>query len=261
MPLATRAQSAGKSSVLTQLSGVKLPQKSERCTRVATNLKLRRGKEVSLSICLKRPNNEATETVDDVSDTAVAIDELQATAIEESGGREFAFGYLIEVSVTGPRMPDATLVDLPGFATSSDEDTKLVVDIVTPYLQMENTVILHVCKGDTDYDSLLGNDVIREYSDKVIHVFTFFDRLAEEAQTSVMATILHRTHVPRFVIRGNFEGDSAQDLRELQRLPALKSFEEHFQYGPHGQLRLRATVAVAHARALGNQQERQSVWI
>jgi hypothetical protein len=145
----TGAQSAGKSSVLTQLSGVQLPQKAERCTRVATNLKLRREPIESLSIALKRPNQGETVVAKDVCNTAAAIDELQTIAIEESDGKEFADGFVIEVAVTGPRMPNTTLVDLPGFTTSSPEDAQMVKDIVLPYLKMDNTVILHVCKGTT----------------------------------------------------------------------------------------------------------------
>ena len=45
--------------------------------------------------------------------------------IEESDGKEFADGFVIEVAVTGPRMPNTTLVDLPGFTTSSPEDAQI----------------------------------------------------------------------------------------------------------------------------------------
>ncbi|KAH9253337.1 hypothetical protein BASA81_008688 [Batrachochytrium salamandrivorans] len=228
--IVTGAQSSGKSSVLTQLSGVKLPQKAERCTRVAILLKLRREAAQPLTITLTRPNASA-EVLTDVSDTANAIDKLQQTALSESGQEQFAHGYSVEVSAIGPDKANATLVDLPGFTSTSEEDTQLVKDIVLPLLQMDNTTVLHVCKGDTDYGSLLGNDIVRPYRDKIISVFTNFDRLAPNQRESVMKTIILGTNSPRFAIMGNYEGEPENEQEHIAQFAAFEGFETEFSYG------------------------------
>ena len=180
---------------------------------------------------LLRPNQQSSIEASDISDTAAAIDALQTHAMEESGQAQFAKGYSIEISVTGPNMPNTTLVDLPGFTSSSDEDTELVLDIVTPYLEMDNTTVLHVCKGDMDYGSLLGNDVIRKYYDKVIHVFTHLDRLDESQQRSVMNSIMSGSGEPRFGILGKYSGDPRFEKAETMKLSAFRGFQDKFQYG------------------------------
>ena len=67
----------------------------------------------------------------------------------------------INVYVTGPKLLNVILVDLPGFHTSDDADTKTVNDMMKRYVEMSGTLVLHVVKDDQDYASLLGNDFMR----------------------------------------------------------------------------------------------------
>ena len=67
----------------------------------------------------------------------------------------------INVYVTGPKLLNVILVDLPGFHTSDDADTKTVNDMMKRYVEMPGKLVLHVVKGDQDYASLLGHDFMR----------------------------------------------------------------------------------------------------
>ena len=70
----------------------------------------------------------------------------------------------INVYVTGPKLLNVIFVDLPGFYTFDDADTKTVNDMVKRYVEMPGTLVLHVVKGDQDYAGLLGNDFMRRAS-------------------------------------------------------------------------------------------------
>ena len=70
-----------------------------------------------------------------------------------------------------------SLVDLPGFHTDNDADSKKVNDLVQKYIKMESTLVVHVCRGDQDYGSLLGNDFMRKQQNDIprITVLTHCD--------------------------------------------------------------------------------------
>ena len=106
----------------------------------------------------------------------------------------------INVYVTGPKLLNVILVDLPGFHTSDDADTKTVNDMMKRYVEMPGTLVLHVVKDDQDYASLLGNDSMRrapKHDDDVgrVTVLTHCDKLdvRSEADAIRLRTTLDTT--------------------------------------------------------------------
>ena len=122
------AQSAGKSSVLRRISGVKLPESKTLCTRVSTILNIRRDGEMgdeSVSVTLQCPGgNEIDFPVrngkHDRPRVHDAVTNAQARALTDSE-TQLCEKHTIVVSVRGPTLPNVTLVDLPGFTTADDE--------------------------------------------------------------------------------------------------------------------------------------------
>lgn len=171
-------QSSGKSSVLQRITGISLPTSSGVCTRVPTVIKLRRGQK-SATVDLIHPNGtkqnfENSNTMDNVPRAII-----QAQKQFKDRG-EFGKDFYIEVFIQDLEKPNITLVDLPGFTNSSDENTVIVNDMVKKYLDMNGTLILHVARADQDYDSLLGNDFIRKHSTERVLVLTHCDKLEDE---------------------------------------------------------------------------------
>ncbi|KAH9257575.1 hypothetical protein BASA81_004001 [Batrachochytrium salamandrivorans] len=237
----TGAQSAGKSSVLSRISGVKLPSRAGRCTCVAINLKLRHcldPADTRTSVELKRPGHLKTMnfSVGNGTDDEVtqAISRAQQQALSDSTPALFAEGHTVDVCVNGTHLPNVTLVDLPGFTNSSVADTELVKRIVGKYLEMDSTLVLHVARGDSDYQALLGNDVVREYSHKITNVFTHCDQLAAGANaTGLLNVILRATKGrPVFAVLGEFQGQSeSEEKDELLIRGAFAGLESSFRFG------------------------------
>lgn len=49
--------------------------------------------------------------------------------------------------------------------------------MVEKYVSMPGSLVLHVCKSDQDYDTILGNDFLRKIDKEKILVLTHTDRL------------------------------------------------------------------------------------
>ena len=113
------AQSAGKSSVLSRLSGVSFPTNAERCTLVGTVLELRRTKEAQVDkVTLTGRDKDEKEVVEEFNGygtTEEAISAAQKRAVELAGTTDgFVETLEIHIKVHRPDALNLTLVDLPG---------------------------------------------------------------------------------------------------------------------------------------------------
>ncbi len=96
-----------------------------------------------------------------------------------------------------PREPRIPYQDLPGFHTADDDDTKTVNIIVKRYVEMPGTLALHVVKGDQDYGSLFGNDVLRGIQGiPRVTVLTHCDNLDKTSKDNAqrLRTTLNTSH-------------------------------------------------------------------
>jgi len=176
--IVTGPQSSGKSSVLRRITGISLPISSGVCTRVPVVIKLRRGAKMAC-VDLIHPDGtkQSFENSANPENIARAIQQAQQRFRDRG---EFGKDYIIDVLTQDVDKPNITLVDLPGFTNSSDENTQIVNEMVKKYLDMNGTLVLHIVRADQDYDSLLGNDFIRKHQNDRILVLTHCDSLEEQ---------------------------------------------------------------------------------
>lgn len=139
-------QSSGKSSVLEAISGMQFPVHGALCTRFATELIMRREPDVRITVSIQRATKPAVpkrhesqqaqptefnRTSFDKNDLLVIISDAQERMGIGGGSNAFSKDIL-RVVLTGPDMPQLTLVDLPGiFHSETSEQTlqgKKVVD-------------------------------------------------------------------------------------------------------------------------------------
>ena len=146
--VAVGPQSAGKSSVIRRVSGVALPEASTLCTRVATMVQMRRDAAHTVAVILQGPNGESISQEafhEDAGPDSVrdAVKRAQEKALQGQD-KQFVDNHTVLVKVRGPTKPNVTLVDLPGFHTADDTDTKTVNAMVQRYVEMPGTLALHV---------------------------------------------------------------------------------------------------------------------
>ena len=161
-------QSAGKSSVLEAISGMRFPTNDGLCTRFATELVLRRSREVRTKVSITPGESRygedkerlehwqpklsiETEGLDIVTDEAkLAMAYPNPVAIGEF------YEDILRVELTGPGQPHLTMVDLPGLfrrgnKEQSDDDVKIVRDMVKRYMARPRSIILTVVSAKNEY--------------------------------------------------------------------------------------------------------------
>ena len=231
-------QSAGKSSVIRRVSDVSLPEASTICTRIATIIQMRRSDEESTRVTLTGPDG------DKIIDTLISrrgssvrdvVAKAQTRALKLSK-KQFVEDHTINVHVTGPKRVNVTLVDLPGFHTADDEDTKTVNAMVKRYVEMPGTLVLHVVKGDQDYASLLGNDFMRKapkHDDAGrVTVLTHCDKINARSSDDVtrLRTTLDTTE-ENSTLTVALLGCAAKDGEEQMKLKHLTEMDHRLEVG------------------------------
>lgn len=157
-------QSSGKSSVLEAISRVRFPSKSGLCTRFATELVLRTAREPSIQVTIKpRPEepDDVKKKLEEFNNTQFEKADLediikQASGhmgLDDNGGWHRFSKRILRVKVSGPDVPQLTLVDLPGFYHSGDKNQPLagrqvVNGLVKEYMEQKSSIILAVVSAN-----------------------------------------------------------------------------------------------------------------
>lgn len=159
-------QSVGKSAVLSRISGISFPQDSEVCTRVAIELRLRRGpnQDATKLMTIKAGNAEDIE-VDKTDDEAIE-NALRNAQIKVLQGRQFEDKSSVKVMKEDPNVPEVTLIDLPGvfFAKSNDADDleDRVKKMIKERVENNMALILHVVPVNQDADTISTWRIVRD---------------------------------------------------------------------------------------------------
>lgn len=164
-------QSSGKSSVLEAITEVPFPRKENLCTGFATEFVMRRNPQESIrtKVIPDKARSEAeqakltafNETISDFSE----LPDLMDKAAELMGLGDIGDGSaptrafprdVLSIELAGPERAQLTLVDLPGLILAankmqSEEDVKLIHELVNDYLSEKRTIMLAVVSAKDDY--------------------------------------------------------------------------------------------------------------
>ena len=148
-------QSAGKSSVLEAISRVRFPMKDGICTRFATELVLRQSPETRVDVKIQNESLDAFSRSDFSKDSLPAIiDEAKRRMCIGVDATSFSEDVL-RVEISGPDVPQLTLVDLPGFYHNATENqpiegVAIVNRLAQRYMSQENSIILAVVSAQSE---------------------------------------------------------------------------------------------------------------
>lgn len=159
-------QSAGKSSVLEAITGTPFPRDAGACTRFATEIRLRRAPQSSITVSVIPDKNrpfaelERLRQFGGLVNTSMPFEHLMRTAVDLIAPKNipgrFAARDILVVEKRGPDMPLLTLVDLPGLVRNANndqslEDIKTIEALSDRYMKSSRTIILAVVGGNSDY--------------------------------------------------------------------------------------------------------------
>lgn len=165
-------QSAGKSSVLEAITEVPFPRKENLCTRIATEINLRRDARETVRTEIIPDGSRSPSEIEKLKNFNVTITNLRELpdlieqamdlmglndlpSADQNSARAFSRDVL-RVEIAGPDRPQLTLVDLPGLILSankdqSEADVKLVHSLVGDYIAEKRTIMLAVISAKNDF--------------------------------------------------------------------------------------------------------------
>ncbi|KAI9767627.1 MAG: hypothetical protein M1839_004458 [Geoglossum umbratile] len=177
-------QSSGKSSILEALTNIPFPRKSVKCTRFATQIRLRRAVQVRRVIRIQphidcKPAereilSKFEENIGDEHDFDTifqrAMDAIFPKNVES---QRFLSRNTLSIEVSGPEQPHLTVVDLPGFIHSPSmnqtaEDIADIEALAKQYMRKERTIVLPVVSADIEYSKQVVLRTIKELDPKGI---------------------------------------------------------------------------------------------
>ncbi|QRV97583.1 dynamin central region protein [Ceratobasidium sp. AG-Ba] len=207
------SQSAGKSSLIESISGIKLPRATGTCTRCPTELRLAFANEPwHCTVHLRFLKDENGDDISPIRNVAFGGRITKKEEVEErlrraqlailNPGKDSA-AYLdddipasspnsvafsenfISVEITGPDVTNLSFCDLPGIIANvregSDEgDIELVKRLVTSYIKKESCIILLTVTCETDFENQGARSLAKQYDPqgkRTIGVLTKPDRI------------------------------------------------------------------------------------
>ncbi|KAL2154573.1 hypothetical protein VTH82DRAFT_3249 [Thermothelomyces myriococcoides] len=159
-------QSAGKSSVLEAITGTPFPRDAGACTRFATEIRLRRAPQQSITVSVipdknrSFPEQERLRQFGGTVRADMQFEQLMRSAVDLIAPKDvpgrFAARDILVVEKRGPDMPLLTLVDLPGLVRNANndqslEDIRMIEALSDRYMKSSRTIILAVVGGNSDY--------------------------------------------------------------------------------------------------------------
>ncbi|KAJ0114747.1 hypothetical protein J7T55_004488 [Diaporthe amygdali] len=185
-------QSSGKSSVLEAVSGMKFPVHGNLCTRFATELILRRDRDIKVTVSIQKATQAESTPFHRTSFNRDALPDIIEEAQERmgirTGSNEFSKDTL-RVVIAGPDAPQLTLVDLPGiFHSETAEQSlqgKVVVDeLVNKYMQERKSIILVVVAANNQLANQSVLSLAKQHdpqSSRIVGVITKPDLVDDSA--------------------------------------------------------------------------------
>ncbi|KAI0820963.1 P-loop containing nucleoside triphosphate hydrolase protein [Irpex lacteus] len=201
------SQSAGKSSLIESISGIKLPRASGTCTRCPTECRLSSSNEdwkceVFLRFStdnygqpLGQARNEQFGEVifkkDEVEDRIrraqrailnpnIPSEKFLENEHADGGAAEVAFSMnCISLQISGKNVADLSFVDLPGMIASGP-DKDIIENLVSEYIKKPSCIILQTVACETDWENQKGFDLAQKYDPdgkRTVGVLTKPDRI------------------------------------------------------------------------------------
>lgn len=178
------------------ISGIPFPTKDSLCTRFATELVLRRTREVHIGVSIV-PSHDRTkeqceqlgkfkELLQTFDDLPKLIDKAKEAMGLTTATSAFS-NDVLRVEISGPGRPHLTIVDLPGLIHSENKlqtasDVELVQSMIRSYMAHKRTVILAVVSAKNDYANQIVLKLAKEADPKglrALDIITKPDTLPE----------------------------------------------------------------------------------
>uniref|UniRef100_A0A3B1JI66 MX dynamin like GTPase 1 n=1 Tax=Astyanax mexicanus TaxID=7994 RepID=A0A3B1JI66_ASTMX len=230
-------QSSGKSSVLEALSGVALPRGTGIVTRCPLVLKLKRvraGVEWSGKILYK----DKERVLSKPEDVGTAVSDAQNAL---AGNGKGISHDMITLEIKSSKVPDLTLIDLPGIARVATGDQpvdieKQIKDLIEKFIKRQETISLVVVPANIDIattEALKMASKVDPHGLRTLGILTKPDLVDKGAEDTVVSTVNNQViTLKKGYMMVKCRGQ--QDINaNLSLAKALQKERDFFEQHPH----------------------------
>lgn len=164
------SQSAGKSSVLTAITGIPFPKARETCTKFVTQVTLQRREQPveTVEVTIKpEPKSDSARVArltafreycdgsDCLTKLSSILEDAKAVIFDKADKDRLITKDIVQVTIAGPKKRPLQLFDLPGLmGVDHRGEKKDVEEIVRQYMEMPQSIILGVVRASGDLNGL-----------------------------------------------------------------------------------------------------------
>ena len=213
-------QSSGKSSCLSEITGVPLPNKSGTCTKQPIVVYTKRSVEDMCDTIRFTINDEVIE--------ATALEETILMLQAENLGDKKVDDTPITIHAEGADCWDLVLVDLPGIIANGDGKDE-VIAMIRKYIADKQSLIIVVTEAQRDDENALALELAKEYDpeeERTLRVLTKFDTFDTEDNKVRAAELVQETGLlsaHAVVCRPGGEAYTEQKERDVLAMHSLPS--------------------------------------
>lgn len=167
-------QSSGKSSLLTELSGIPFPTNSGITTKCPIVVHTKYNKLSNPIYKITHNNEEITIPKDELSNK---IMELQNKNLNNNEIKKKVINKPINITAEGKDFNDLVLVDLPGII-SNGQDKEKVIKMIETYISPEQSLILTITEAKQDDETAQALELSKKFDpdeERTIRILTKYD--------------------------------------------------------------------------------------
>ncbi|KAK2779345.1 hypothetical protein FQN53_001415 [Emmonsiellopsis sp. PD_33] len=183
-------QNSGKSSVFEAITGVALPTNNGFCTRFATEVVLRRSNEISAAVKIRPGPDASPDHRHKLGIFARSHNWLRDIPKLFSEAR-LIMGLILDgkysldilqLEVSGPSLPDLTVVDLPGLINTPGkyqtmEDVAVVQNLTEAYMRNPRSILLAVVSAENTISQQIVLHMTKSCNSRTMAIITKPDTL------------------------------------------------------------------------------------
>lgn len=161
------AQSAGKSSILTRLTGISFPTGDGTCTRSPAVVSVKTDTSVNGFLAIVADNASFDQAIHchSISELHVAIKDF-TSALTDRATKPITDAPIF-IQHTRPRGPAMTLIDLPGITHVAQENAEFDIHAITSglvykYMKDDNVIALVVLNANDDFSNSEALEIARK---------------------------------------------------------------------------------------------------
>ena len=213
-------QSSGKSSLLSELTGIRFPQAAGMCTKAPIVVECKMNNDIEGTLYEIEEEDKYTK-ISESAEISLIISDAQSVHLNGVNGK-FVTKKEVRLRITGNDQIDLIVIDLPGIINQGESKDE-IEDLIREYISDEQTLIVLVSEAKQDDELAVAIELCKEYDpyqDRTIRVFTKCDSFdtKDTTERAVSRVNSYNEKLSPHAVICRFDGDDYDAELEIRTL-------------------------------------------